>query len=88
MKLLKFSSTWCAPCKVVSPIVESIKDQIDVTTYDVDECDENLLRKYGIRNIPVLIFESDKGEILWRHVGVITKSDLENKINEFKNYES
>lgn len=80
--LLKFGASYCAPCRVIVPIIESLKDSINVMEYDTDECDEELLHKYNVRNIPLLVIENEKGEILWRHVGVITKSDLERKIDE------
>ena len=36
-----------------------------------------------IRNIPVLIITKDNVEV-WRHVGSISKAELENKLKEYE----
>lgn len=36
-----------------------------------------------IKSIPILTINDENGNELWRHVGSISKNDLENKINEY-----
>lgn len=84
MKLLFFHSSWCRPCKALAPIVEELKSTYDIWDIDVDEVKDTTLVKYKIRNIPVLILEDDQGKELWKHVGSISKVDLENKLKEYE----
>lgn len=84
MKLLFFHSSWCGPCKALTPIVEELKSTYDIWDIDVDEAEDTILVKYKIRSIPVLILEDDQGKELWKHVGSISKIDLENKLKEYE----
>lgn len=85
-KLIKFGADFCAPCHTMSTILEEIqpqfKDQIQIEEVDTNTAEHDLLVKYKIRNIPVLVIEKDGVEI-WRHVGTISKEDLESKIKEY-----
>lgn len=84
MKLIFFHSTWCDPCKALVPIIEELKSTYDIWDIDVDEAEDTTLVKYKIRSIPVLILEDDQGKELWKHVGSISKVDLENKLKEYE----
>jgi thioredoxin 1 len=84
MKLLFFHSSWCGPCKALTPIVEELKSTYDIWDIDVDEAEDTTLVKYKIRSIPVLILEDNQGKELWKHVGSISKVDLENKLKEYE----
>lgn len=84
MKLIFFHSSWCGSCKALAPIVEELKSTYDVWDIDVDEAEDTTLVKYKIRSIPVLILEDDQGKELWKHVGSISKIDLENKLKEYE----
>lgn len=84
MKLLFFHSSWCGPCKALTPIVEELKSTYDIWDIDVDEAEDTTLVKYKIRSIPILILEDDQGKELWKHVGSISKIDLENKLKEYE----
>lgn len=83
IKLLKFGANWCAPCRSLVPILEELKDKVVIEDIDVDEVDPVVLTNYKIRNIPVLIITKDNVEV-WRHVGSISKVDLENKLKEYE----
>lgn len=83
LKLLKFGASYCAPCRSLTPILEELKDKVTIEDIDVDEVDPVVLTNYKIRNIPVLIIIKDNVEV-WRHVGSISKIDLENKLKEYE----
>lgn len=83
LKLLKFGASYCAPCRSLTPILEELKDKVTIEDIDVDEVDPVVLTNYKIRNIPVLIITKDNVE-LWKHVGSISKIDLENKLKEYE----
>lgn len=65
------------------PILEELQDKIDINEVDIDEVDPIVLTNYKIRNIPVLILLKDNKEV-WRHVGSISKSDLEKEIEKYE----
>lgn len=83
LKLSKFGASYCAPCRSLTPILEELKDKVTIEDIDVDEVDPVVLTNYKIRNIPVLIITKDNVEV-WRHVGSISKIDLENKLKEYE----
>lgn len=83
LKLIKFGASWCGPCRSLVPILEELKSRIIIEDIDVDEVDPVVLTNYKIRNIPVLIITKDNVEV-WRHVGSISKVELEEKIKEYE----
>lgn len=83
LKLIKFGASWCGPCRSLVPILEELKSRIIIEDIDVDEVDPVVLTNYKIRNIPVLVLLKDDKEV-WRHVGSISKSDLEKEIEKYK----
>lgn len=82
--LVDFFATWCGPCKMLAPVLSQIaeeyKDKIRVGKVNVDENNE-LAMKYQIASIPTLIFFKN-GEIVKTSVGLSTKSELMDIINE------
>lgn len=80
-KILKFEADWCSPCKLLSVLIDSIKDHIpvEIKHIDVDENSE-LCTKYKIRSIPVLIFLEDDVEVS-RLVGLQTKEQILKQLN-------
>ncbi len=60
--LLDFSATWCGPCKVLSPIVDKLADELQgkvrVGKLDIDDS-PGVTTKFGIRGVPtVLVFKA------------------------------
>lgn len=82
-KILKFEAEWCGQCKALSPILKKvINNHKDITLEIIDvEANEDVVSKYGIRNLPTLIFENDSKEIK-RTTGVLTAEALEKIIAE------
>ena len=80
--VVDFWATWCGPCRMLSPTVEDIAeemaDEVTVIKCNVDDC-EDLAYRYYIRNIPTLLFFRE-GEVVDRVVGLISKDDLVDKI--------
>jgi thioredoxin 1 len=76
--LVDFSAVWCGPCKVLSPIIEKLSDElvgkIKVGKLDIDESPD-VSRKYGIRGVPtVMVFVG--GERKAQHVGLTSRENL------------
>ena len=77
--LTDFWATWCAPCRMMEPVVESLAEQYDgklkVGKINVDE-EPNLAAQYGIMSIPsFLVFH--KGELVGQTVGAVQPQVLE-----------
>lgn len=68
---------WCGPCKMLSPIIDELAQEIDTVNFykmNVDEA-ENISRQYGIMSIPtLLVFEN--GELKQKLVGFKAKEEL------------
>ncbi len=82
--IIDFWAEWCGPCKMVGPIIEEIsedyKDQVVVGKLDVDDNDETT-SKYGIRNIPTVLFIKN-GEVVDKVVGAGPKKMFTDKIDK------
>ena len=80
--LVDFWAAWCGPCRMVGPSVEALseewKDKAVVGKVDVDS-NPNTAAKYGIRNIPTLLYFKN-GEVVDKVVGVVPKDQLSNKL--------
>jgi thioredoxin 1 len=73
-KILYFSASWCGPCKMLGPIMESLSGQINYEKIDVDN-NQDLSIQYGVRNVPTLVLV-DNGEAVGRLVGVQSKEAI------------
>jgi thioredoxin 1 len=82
--LVDFWAEWCGPCRMVSPILEELseelKEKIKVVKLDVDNNPEVALA-YTIRSIPALILFKD-GEVAGQKIGALPKQQLKAWITE------
>ena len=75
--LLDFWASWCGPCRMVLPIVESIaqeRSDIKVCKINVDEQPE-LAAQFGVMTIPTLVVLQD-GKILTQSAGAKAKHEI------------
>lgn len=80
--LVDFWASWCAPCKMIAPVVEELAKEYDgkikVAKLDVD-ANRDIAQNFGIMSIPtLLIFEG--GRVADQLVGAVPKSMLVDKI--------
>ncbi len=75
--LLDFWASWCGPCKMLSPIVEQLANEVEdvkVCKVNIDE-EVDLARKFRVMSIPTLIFMKD-GKIVNSSVGLQPKGGI------------
>ena len=77
--MVDFWAVWCGPCRMVGPVVEELATEYQgkavIGKVDVDT-NQEVAAKYGIRNIPTILFFKD-GEVVDKVVGVVPKEQLE-----------
>lgn len=83
MLLIRFSATWCGPCKAYAPVLaEYAKDKNALLeTVDIDQRPD-LVEKYGIKSVPTTIL-LDEGEEVARIQGARSRSVLERELNDY-----
>ena len=73
-KQVDFFATWCGPCRMLSPIIDQLADEVEdvkVCKVDIDKA-EALAAEYGVEVVPTLIvFEN--GEVVKSASGVMPK---------------
>jgi thioredoxin 1 len=81
--IVDFWAEWCGPCRMIAPIIEDISKEYSgravVAKCDVDNCPQ-VSAKFGIRNIPTVLFFKD-GKIADKQIGAVPKSNFVNKLN-------
>lgn len=73
LMMVDFWANWCMPCRMLGPVIQQLSDQYDgkavVGKVDVD-AEGELAMRYGVMNIPTVIFFKDGKEIA-REVGAL-----------------
>lgn len=89
--VIDFFAEWCGPCKMVTPIIESLEKEftnVEFLKLNVDDEDNDLLKHFNIRSIPTVIFMKN-GVAIEKLIGAnnreVYKQKIENLIkNETK----
>ncbi len=80
--MLDFWAEWCGPCRMIAPYVEQMaeefKDKAVIGKVDVDS-NPGVASRFGIRNIPTIIFIKN-GEVIDKQVGAVPKNVLVSKL--------
>lgn len=73
LMMVDFWANWCMPCRMLGPVIQQLADQYDgravVGKVDVD-AEGELAMRYGVMNIPTVIFFKEGREIT-REVGAL-----------------
>ena len=81
--LIDFYADWCGPCKMMSPVIDEIaeemKETIKVGKINVDE-NQDLAMEYGVMSIPTIVILKN-GEVEKTFVGVTDKEEIKQALN-------
>jgi thioredoxin 1 len=82
--LVDFWAVWCAPCRMIAPIVEELAAEkegtLKVAKVDVDNNPE-IAMKFGIRSIPTLLIFKN-GQVVDQMIGAVAKAMIESKLEK------
>jgi thioredoxin 1 len=82
--LVDFYADWCAPCKMMTPILQQLKsemgDNLNIIKIDTER-NPDVAIKYQVRGIPNLIL-FHKGQLLWQQAGVVQMPQLKQIIEQ------
>jgi len=87
MKIIKIGAIWCPGCVIMKPRWAEIQKELpDLSTeyFDADE-NEELLKKYEIRDLPAFIFLDKDENVLLKKEGEVSKEELLKIIEDNKN---
>jgi thioredoxin 1 len=81
--MVDFWAEWCGPCRMIAPFVEELSTEYEgkalVVKCDVDSS-PGVAAKYGIRNIPTVLFFNN-GEVADKQVGAVPKASFAAKLD-------
>lgn len=84
--LLDFWASWCGPCKMVSPIVDKVAEEVEgkakVGKINVDE-EQELAQAFSVMSIPTLVVINN-GKLVNQLVGVRSKQEIIEMIEKSK----
>jgi thioredoxin 1 len=79
-RVLRFTASWCGPCKMLAKNLEEINTNIPVEVVDIDVNTE-VAMDYGVRGVPTLIMLDENIEVK-RLVGMQSLKTLEDWFND------
>ncbi len=87
---LEFSSTDCAICKQMEPVLEEVKKsnkvKVNVVFLHIMKTENlDLMKYYGISAVPMQILLDKNGKEFFRHYGFISTTQLESKFLQNNN---
>ncbi|MBF8268074.1 MAG: thioredoxin [Dehalococcoidia bacterium] len=81
--LVDFWAEWCAPCKMIAPVLDELAKEYDgkvkFTKLDVDSSPQ-IAVQYGIRSIPTLLVFK-KGSPVDQVVGAVSKTVIKKRLD-------
>ncbi|MDQ8159097.1 MAG: thioredoxin [Gemmatimonadota bacterium] len=84
LAVVDFWATWCAPCRMIAPIVEQLATEYagkaKVAKLDVDH-NQKTAARFNVRSIPTILFFKD-GKLIDQVVGAVPRPALEAKFKE------
>lgn len=80
MKVIRFTASWCAPCKLLTKTLEELETDIEIEVDDIDS-EDSRAGYFQIRSVPTLVMFTDDGQEIKRLSGNHTLTILEDWFN-------
>lgn len=78
-RIIRFTASWCQPCKMLAKTLEEIQTDIPIQVVDIDE-DQQTAIDFGIRSVPTLVMLDGNTEMK-RMIGANKKVTIEEWLN-------
>ncbi|MGQ9706367.1 MAG: thioredoxin family protein [bacterium] len=89
--VVDFGRDMCIPCVKMKPILEELKEEyegkVEIVIINIDDF-PSLAKSYRIMLIPTQIFFDSDGKEVYRHVGFMSKEEIEKKLDEIEKKEN
>jgi thioredoxin 1 len=76
MKVIRFTASWCQPCKMLAKNLEEIKTNIPIEIVDIDE-NQDAAIEYGVRGVPTLLKIDENNNVIAKQVGMTSLKQLQ-----------
>jgi thioredoxin 1 len=85
IKVIRFTASWCGPCKMLAPIFGEVQNEVSDVMFETIDVDVNKDKssQYSVSSVPTVIIEKD-GQIVNRFSGVKPKTAIVSLINQYK----
>ena len=81
--LVDFWATWCAPCRMVAPVIDALADEyagrLKVAKVDVDQ-NPDLAGRYNVVSIPTLLVLKG-GKVVEQRIGALPSGELKRLVD-------
>ena len=74
-RVLRFTASWCQPCKALAQQLEEINTTLPIEVIDIDD-NQALAMEYDIRSVPTLVMLNENVEVK-RRTGIVAKNLLQ-----------
>lgn len=81
MKILKFYTETCMPCRALGKILDKIEVEVESVNAmeDIEKVD-----KYNVCTTPTLVFLNDEGKEVERTIGLVSQSKIQEILTRFQ----
>ena len=79
-RVIKFSASWCQPCKNLSKTLESVESDVPISEIDIDDKPE-LAQEFGIRSVPTMVMLEENIEVKRASNSRMSKAEIEEWLN-------
>lgn len=82
--LIDFWATWCGPCRMQSPVVDALSEQMPGVAFYKMDVDENPAtpQQFQIMSIPTLMIKKD-GQVVDQLIGYHSADQLKQVLNQY-----
>lgn len=85
IKIIRFTASWCGPCKMLAPIFGEVQNEVSGVSFETVDVDANKDRavQYSVSSVPTVVIEKN-GQVVNRFSGVKPKNAIISLINQYK----